>query len=193
MVASTAESPLQGRQVGSADREAPDGTDSSAEDIKPSAVTTQASVRTNSDLNPWGVCRSGNSDVKRASTNPVWSAGNPYWATVRHAAAAETLGRTPCDGGCRATFIAAYVRGSFSVCAGGMGRSIWSFGSQRETASEIGPVIETVGGWEDGLPACLTEVEVEQAVASKTAAAAAGARTRIYQTLRSRGGISSQV
>jgi hypothetical protein len=74
-----------------------------------------------------------------------------------------------------------------------MGSSVWYIGSQTEAAWEIGAVIETVGGWEDGLPACLTEVEVEQAVASKTAAAAAGARTRIYRTLRSQGGISSQV
>lgn len=85
------------------------------------------------------------------------------------------------------------MRGSFSVCAGGLGRSIWYFGSQTEAASEIEPVIETAGGWEDGLPACLTQVEVEQAVASKMAAAAAGARTRIYRTLRSRCGTSSQV
>ena len=71
MVASTADSPLQGRQVGSADDEDPGGIDISPEDIKPSAVTTQASVRTNSDLNPWGVYLSGNSEVKRASTSPV--------------------------------------------------------------------------------------------------------------------------
>ena len=85
-----------------------------------------------------------------------------------------------------------YVRGSFSVCAGGIGRSIWYFGSQTESASDIGGIVETAGLCEECFPGCLTEAEVEQAVTSKSVAAAAGTRIRNYRTQLSWGaGIST--
>jgi hypothetical protein len=69
--------------------------------------------------------------------------------------------------------------GSFSVCAGGMGRRIWYFGSQTEAASERGGAVETAGVRDDALTVCATDGEAEQAVTSKRTAAVASTGIRI--------------